>query len=156
MLYVVRSSLRYRQDSGGLFVMMFHCTRDQGGKASLSSVFTQTSARVSKKLLLFCYSIIYASIAANKFSSQNALFSWYIIVFLIAHCIVVNIHSGKKPINKPSTNVNIVYMQSRRVLIAVFILQPKIGMGWDILLVLVSPLLKSLLKCPPPSFQGQD
>ena len=153
MSYVVRSSLRYRQDSGGLFVMMFHCTRDQGGKASLSSVFTQTSARVSKKLLLFCYSIIYASIAANKFSSQNALFSWYIIVFLIAHCIVVNIHSGKKPINKPSTNVNIVYMQSGRVLMAC---NMKIGMGWDILLVLVSPLLKSFLKCPPPSFQGQD
>ena len=27
-------------------------------------------------------------------------------------------------------------------------------MGWDKLLVLVSPLLKSLLKGPPPSFQG--
>ena len=29
-----------------------------------------------------------------------------------------------------------------------------VGMGWDILLVLVSPPLKSLLKGPPPSFRS--
>ena len=35
-----------------------------------------------------------------------------------------------------------------------FLPEQKAGMGWDSLVVLVSPPLKSLLKGPPPSFQG--